>query len=268
MFQEFYGFTRLPFTRSMATQDLFPTTGQKELNARLTYLVRERGLGLVTGEIGSGKSTAIRTFAASLDFNRYLVVYLANPTTGIMGLYYELLRHLGEAPPFSKPHMVARIHAVLADLNGTKHRTPVILLDEAHLLAQSMLDELRLLLSDKMDSQSLATLVLVGPPDLRRTLQLSVHEAFTQRLAVRYHLGPLDLQETIGYIKHQVRLAGYTAGPLFTDDAIQRIFEYTKGIPRRINQVCTTALMAGLIDQKSVLDESTLRKAIADLDHE
>ena len=72
----------------------------------------------------------------------------------------------------------------------------------------------------------------------------------------------------MGYIKHQVRIAGYTTGPLFTDDAIQRIFEYTKGIPRRINQVCTTALMAGLIDQKSVLDESTLRKAIADLDHE
>ena len=76
------------------------------------------------------------------------------------------------------------------------------------------------------------------------------------------------IEETIGYIKHQVRIAGYTAGALFTDDAIQRIFEYTKGIPRQINQVCTTALMAGLIDQKSVLDESTLRKAIADLDHE
>ena len=268
MFQEFYGFTRVPFSRTIATQDLFPTVGQKELSARLTYLVREHGFGLVTGEIGSGKSTAVRTFAAGLDFNRYLVVYLANPTTGIMGLYYELLRNLGEEPPFSKPPMVARIRTVLADLNGTKHRAPVILLDEAHLLAQSMLDELRLLLSDKMDSQSLATLVLVGPPDLRRTLQLSVHEAFTQRLAVRYHLGPLDLQETVGYIKHHVRIAGYTAGTLFTDEAIQRIFEYTKGIPRRINQVCTTALMAGLIDQKSVLDESTLRKAIADLDRE
>jgi type II secretory pathway predicted ATPase ExeA len=175
---------------------------------------------------------------------------------------------LGYEPPFSKPRLVARIRTALEELSVTKHRTPVVVLDEAHLLTQPMLEQLRLLFSDKMDSQSLATLVLVGHPDLRRTLHLSVHEAFTQRLAVRYHLGPLDLQETIGYIKHQVRIAGYTAGTLFTDDAIQRIFEYTKGIPRRINQVCTTALMAGLIDQKSVLDESTLRKAIADLDHE
>jgi type II secretory pathway predicted ATPase ExeA len=268
MFQEFYGFTRLPFSRTIATQDLFPTAGQKELSARLTYLVHERGFGLVTGEIGSGKSTAVRTFAAGLDFNRYLVVYLANPTTGMTGLYRDLLLSLGVEPPFGKPRLVARIRTALEELSATKHRAPVVVLDEAHLLTQPMLEQLRLLFSDQMDSQSLATLVLVGHPDLRRTLHLSVHEAFTQRLAVRYHLGPLDLSETIGYIKHQVRITGYTGGTLFTDDAIQRIFEYTKGIPRRINQVCTTALMAGLIDQKSVLDESTLRKAIADLDHE
>ena len=119
-----------------------------------------------------------------------------------------------------------------------------------------------------MDSPSLATLVLVGHPDLRRTLHLTIHEALNQRLAVRYHLGPLDLQESIGYVKHQVRVAGHAAGPLFTDDALQRIFEYTKGVPRRINQLCTTALMAGLIDQKSVVDESTIRKAIADIELE
>jgi type II secretory pathway predicted ATPase ExeA len=268
MFQEFYGFSRLPFSRTIATSDLFPTAGQIELSARLAYLVRERGLGLVTGDIGSGKSTAVRTFAASLDFNRYLVVYLANPTTGMTGLYRDLVVSLGYEPPFSKPRLVTRIRSALEELNATKHRAPVVVLDEAHLLTQPMLEQLRLLFSDKMDSQSLATLVLVGHPDLRRTLHLSVHEAFNQRLAVRFHLDSLGLEETIGYIQHQVRIAGYTAGSLFTDDAIQRIFEYTKGIPRRINQVCTTALMAGMIDQKSVLDESTLRKAIADLDHE
>ena len=85
---------------------------------------------------------------------------------------------------------------------------------------------------------------------------------------MRYHLGPLDLAETIAYIRHHIRVAGHTGSTLFTDDAISRVFEYTKGLPRRINQVCTTALMAGLIDQKTVLDESTVRKAIADLDHE
>lgn len=268
MFQEFYGFTRTPFSKTIPTNDLFPTAGQQELSARLTYLLREHGFGLITGEIGSGKSTAVRAFAAGLDPNRYLVLYVANPTTGITGIYRELLAALGQEVPFGKPRMVARLRSAFQDLSLHKHRAPVVILDEAHLLTQPMLDQLRLLFSDQMDSQSLATLLLVGHPDLRRTLRLAVHEALSQRLSVRYHLGPLDLAETLGYVKHQVRFAGYAANSLFTDDAVARLFDYTKGLPRRINQVCTTALMAGLIDQKSVIDESTLRKAIAEIDQE
>ncbi|NUQ01029.1 MAG: AAA family ATPase, partial [Armatimonadetes bacterium] len=265
MFQEYYGFTQAPFSKSIATSDLFPTGGQKELAARLTYLVRERGFGLITGEVGSGKSTAVRAFTASLDPNRYLVLYLTNPTTGITGIYRDLLLALGHEPPFSRPRLVARLREAFADLLNAKRRVPIVILDEAHLLAPILLEQLRLLFSDQMDSQSLATVLLVGHPDLRRTLHLAVHEAFSQRLAVRYHLGPLDLAETVGYVRHHVRAAGYTTGPLFTDDAVARIYEYTKGLPRRINQVCTTALMAGLIDQKQLLDETTVRKAIAEL---
>ena len=268
MFQEFYGFARNPFSKTIPTADLFPTTGQAELAARLTYLLRERGFGLVTGEIGSGKSTAVRAFADGLDPNRYLVLYVANPTIGISGIYRELLCALGHEAPFGKPRMVALLRSAFQDLYLHKHRAPVVILDEAHLLTQPMLDQLRLLFSDQMDSQSLATLLLVGHPDLRRTLRLAVHEALSQRLSVRYHLGPMDLQETLGYVRHQVRVAGYAAGPLFTDDAIARLFDYTKGLPRRINQVCTTALMAGLIEQKNLIDESTIRKAIADIDQE
>jgi len=268
MFQEFYGFTRNPFSKTIPTAELFPTAGQQELSARLSYLLREHGFGLVTGEIGSGKSTAVRSFAASLDPNRYLVLYVSNPTTGITGIYRELLAALGHEAPFGKPRMVARLRSAFQDLSLHKHRAPVVILDEAHLLTQPMLDQLRLLFSDQMDSESLATLLLVGHPDLRRTLRLAVHEALSQRLSVRYHIGPLDLSETLGYVKHQVRFAGYTAGPLFTDDAVARIFDYTKGLPRRINQVCTTALMAGLIDNKTLIDESTVRRAIAEIDQE
>lgn len=119
MFHEYYGFVRPPFSKTIETDKLFATTGQKELTARLTYLVRERGSGLVTGEIGSGKSTAVRAFTAGLDANSYLVIYLANPTTGSMGLYRELLLTLGYEPPFSKPRMVSRIRAALADRSSS-----------------------------------------------------------------------------------------------------------------------------------------------------
>ena len=268
MFQEYYGFSSLPFSKTIATKDLFATTAQKELGARLTYLVRERGFGLVTGEIGSGKSTAVRAFAATLDFNRHLVIYLANPLLGIAGLYRELLSQLGQTPPYTQARMVAALRQAFAELVSAKRRLPLVIIDEAHLLTSPMLEQLRLLCSDQMDSQTLATLLLVGQPVLRRTLQLTVHEAFNQRLSTRYQLEPLDLTQTIAYIRHHARVAGHSAKTLFTDDAMSRIFEYTKGVPRRINQVCTTALMAGLLEQKTVLDESTVRKAIADLDHE
>ena len=237
MFQEYYGFARAPFSKTIETDKLFATAGQKELTARLTYLVRERGYGLVTGEIGSGKSTAVRAFTAGLDANSYLVIYLANPTTGSSGLYRELLLTLGHEPPFTKPCMVSQIRTALADLRSNKRRTPLVIVDEAHLLTQAMLEELRLLFSAKMDSESLATLILVGHPDLRRTLHLSVNEAFAQRLARRYHLGPLDLQETIGYVRHHVKVAGYTAGPLFTDDATPALHRRCKCHPHfRVHQ--------------------------------
>ena len=117
-----------------------------------------------------------------------------------------------------------------------------------------------------MDSQSLAALVLVGQPNLRDLLRLSTNQAFFQRLTVRYHLPPLDLQNCIAYIKHHLQLAGHHGTPLFTDDAMSRIFDYTKGVPRQINLVCTTALLAGMIDKKEVIDEATIRRVIADMD--
>ena len=161
MFQEYYGFTRVPFSKTIPTQDLFPTNGQKELAARLTYLVRERGFGLVTGEIGSGKSTAVRAFTATLEPNRYCVIYLANPTTGITGLYRDLLLALGAEPPYTKPRQVAALRAAFEELGQVKHRAPIVLLDEAQLLTQAMFEQLRLLFSDKMDSQSLATVLFI-----------------------------------------------------------------------------------------------------------
>ena len=246
MFQQFYGFSRLPFSKDISPQDLFQAEGQQELCARLTYLVKERGLGLVTGETGCGKSTALRRFVASLDANRHFVIYLSNPLLG--------------------PKMVARIRSVFEDLIQNKHRIPVVILDEAHALPDTAFDPFRLLFSTQMDSQSLGALLLVGHPELRRTMRLASHEAFFQRLTTTYHLLPLDLSQTIAYVRHHIQLAGYKSGPLFPDDALARIYDYTKGVPRQINRLCTTALLVGMADGKQILEESVIRKAVAELE--
>jgi general secretion pathway protein A len=266
MFQQFFGFSRLPFSKDIPPQDLFLADGQQELCARLAYLVKERGLGLITGETGSGKSTALRRFVASLDANRHFVIYLSNPLLGMSGLYREILTALGYEPLFSRPKMVARIRSVFEDLIQNKHRLPILILDEAHALPEPAFDQFRLLFSTNMDSQSLGALLLVGHPELRRTLRLVSHEAFFQRLTTTYHLLPLDLNQTIAYIRHHIQLAGFKAGPLFPDDAIVRIFDYTKGLPRQINRLCTTALLVGMVDKRQILEESVIRKAIAELE--
>jgi type II secretory pathway predicted ATPase ExeA len=266
MFQQFYGFTRLPFSKDIPPADILATRGQAELGARLSYLVNEQGMGLVTGEIGCGKSTAVRSFVASLDPNRFLAIYLPNPTLGITGLYRDILVALGYEPPFSKPRMVARIRSAFEDLIRTKQRFPLLILDEADLLPPTAFEQFRLLLSTNMDSRSLATLLLIGPPVLSQTLHLSIHESFRQRLTNSYQFPPLDLKETLEYIQHHLRIAGYITGSPFSDDALKRIFEYTRGLPRQINRLCITALIAGRIDQKQILDDSTVLKAIAEID--
>lgn len=264
--QAYYGFTRLPFAKDIPPTDLFPAEGQHELYARLSYLTQQRGIGLLTGETGCGKSTALRCFTATLDTNRFFIIYLANPLLGLTGLYRDLLTALGHEPPFSRPKMVARIRFVFDDLLSNKHRTPFLILDEAHLLPDTAFEQLRLLFSTHMDSQSLGALLLVGQPELRRTLRLATHEPFFQRMSTAYHLLPLDLPQSMAYIRHHITFSGYKTGTLFTDDALVRICDYTKGIPRQINRLCTTALLVGMADQKQVLEESAIRKAIAELD--
>ncbi len=266
MFQEFYGFTTMPFSRGIITSKLFPALGQEELKARLAYLVRERGIGLITGEIGSGKSTALRAFVDGLDPTRYTVVYTANPLIGITGFYNEVLTQLGEPVPLFRQQMVLALRRAFDVLTNERKKTPVLIVDEAHLLDQRMLEELRLLLNVRMDSQAGAALVLVGHTELRRTLRLSIHEALWQRTSVRYHLRPLDLTETGAYIRHQVEVAGYRGQALFSDGFVAKAFDYTKGIPRQINLVCTHALMAGCAEGKQLLDEQVLRQVIADLE--
>lgn len=266
MLDLYYGFTRLPFTKDIPADLLFDAAGQTELCARLGFLLKQPGLGLITGETGSGKSTAIRRFAASLEPARHSVIYLANPTLGLSGIYRDLLSALGHEPPFGKPKAVARIRSAFQDLLHTKHRLPVVILDEAHLLLPTVFEPLRLLFSAEMDSQSLGVLLLVGQPELRRTLRLAPYEAFYQRISTQFHLPPLDLAQTIAYVRHHIQLSGYKAGTIFTDDALARIYESTKGVPRLINRLCSTALIVGMLEKKQILEESAIRKALADLE--
>ena len=269
MFTHFYGLPATPFSRTVNPTDVLATPSVKELQARLTLTVRERGLAVVTGEVGSGKSTAVRAFLATLDPNRHTVVTLTWPIPSPSALYRQLLMTLNQPVPFGVTPQVAAVRTVLADLISTQRRTPVLVIDEAHLLGHGLIDPLRTLVSAQLDSQSLAALILIGQPDLRRMLQLSPHAAFAQRITHRCHMEPLPLEATLTYIQHHLKIAGLKSStPLFSDDALTLIAEWAQGIPRRINQVCTAALVAGAVAKAKVIDATPVRQAINDLEHE
>jgi general secretion pathway protein A len=261
---DFFGFQRTPFTKSVAAKDLYPARGHREIHGRLTFALQDHLAALVTGDVGTGKSTAIRAFAQSLDHNIYAVVYLPNPHLSISALYREILLALQVEPAFGFMRLLPQLRATLHDL-ARKGRYVLLIVDEAHLLAPEIFDQLRFLLNDDMDSTCLLTLVLLGQPDLAHKLRFAPYEALHQRIAVRFHLKPFDLEETVGYVKHQLRIAG-SQNPIFSDSFLSGVYDHTKGVARRINNLCRNALLLGVTENKPILDETDLKRVILDLE--
>jgi type II secretory pathway predicted ATPase ExeA len=128
-----------------------------------------------------------------------------------------------------------------------------------------LFDQLRFLLNDQMDSASLIALVLLGQPDLAHKLRFAPYEALHQRIAVRFHLKPFDLEETAGYAKHHLRIAGCHS-PIFSDGFLAGVYDHTKGVARKINNLCRGALLLGATEGKQILDETDLKRVILDLE--
>jgi type II secretory pathway predicted ATPase ExeA len=200
MFETYYGFTQTPFTRAVAPAALFASEQHQELLARLRYLVGSRGFGLVTGEVGSGKSTAVRALAASLDGSRTPVLYVSQSGLTPRNLYRDLGLQLGLDPGFYTADTRRAVTQAIWDAHSGHDRRPLIVIDEAHLLSPAMLEEIRFLTNFNMDSASPMALCLVGQPELRTKLRLRAFEAISQRVTLRFHLGGLPEPETKAYI--------------------------------------------------------------------
>ena len=135
--QSHFGLTRTPFSRELACSMLFSSKTHAEAVARISWLVEERALGLVTGEVGSGKSVAARAAVATLDTSRHTVVYLANPAMGTRGMYAQIVSTLGGVPRFHKAALIAQAQSLLAAEEAEWGRRVVVLIDEAHMLFDS-----------------------------------------------------------------------------------------------------------------------------------
>jgi type II secretory pathway predicted ATPase ExeA len=259
-----WGLSRSPFTKELAPSMLFASAAHQEAVARIDWIISERALGVVCGEVGAGKTVAARAATASLDSSRYTIIYLPNPAIGARGIYSEIVKALGATPRFYRATLIPQASDLLAAERTERGKTVVLILDEAHLLSAEQLEELRMLTNTEMDSRATFACLLLGQPTLRRKLRQGVFAALDQRIALRATIDGMDRAETGQYIAHHVKLAG-RSDTLFSDDAVALIHDASRGLPRAVNNLATQTLIAALAENKSIADESSARAAVAEI---
>jgi type II secretory pathway predicted ATPase ExeA len=262
-----FGFSRMPFGKDLAPSMLHRHRSHQEAIARISFLVSEGAIGVLTGEVGSGKTVAARAAMSELEPSRHSVIYLANPAMGARGIYAEIISRLGGEPRFFKSALIAQVGDLLAKEATERGRRVVLIVDESHLLDAGQLEELRLLTNAEMDSASPFALLLLGQPSLRARLRLGTFAALDQRVTLRYALAPMSGDETASYVSHHLSLCG-RSDTLFSDDALSSIHQAGRGLPRAVNNLARQALVAAYANRSAIVDEKAARQAITEMDAE
>jgi type II secretory pathway predicted ATPase ExeA len=262
--QAHYGFTRMPFGRDLAPGMLHRHAAHGEAAARITWCVADKALGVITGEVGAGKTAAARSALAALDTSRHTTIYLPDPTVGVRGIHHAIVSSLGGRPAHGTAALTAQSADTLAAEHAERGRTPVLVIDEAHLLQADQLESVRMLTNHALDSAAVFACLLIGQPTLRRRLKLGQLAALDQRISVRYHMAGMTLAETSSYLKHHLALAG-RSDTLFSDDAAALIHQTSRGYPRAVNNLAVAALLAAFTAGKAIADESSARAAVTEV---
>ncbi len=264
MYLTHFGFTHYPFERALLPDELFASSAAREAQARLQHLVELRGIGLVTGEVGSGKTSVCRQLNASLHPGLYRLFYVTLSTGNVLDMYKAITWQLGIPVERNRAAAYRAIHSEVSRLALESKIHPVFVIDEAHHLRNEVLEDLRLLTNYAMDSERRLCLLLVGLTELRRRLKMAVHESLTQRIVVRYHLSGLTREEIPAYLAHRLKLAGCTL-PLFEPAAVEALCQATQGMPRKLNQAAHYALSAAALAKMKQVTAEHVQAALEEL---
>ena len=219
---------------------------------------------MLTGEVGAGKTTVSRKFLAQLAGEHYQVVTLTNPSLSADDLIRALLLNLAEpADGDSKSLLLERLRSRL-QRNYELGIDTVVVVDEAHVIQRpETFEELRLLLNLQSEDRFLVTLILLGQPPLLK--KIAAIQPLRERIGIKYHLAPLDREDTLRYIMFRLKRAGSDRG-IFTREAIEAVYDFSRGIPLRSNSICDRSLIVGMMRDSRVVNSGVVREAIADLE--
>ncbi len=270
MYAEFFGLKQDPFSIAPDPRYLFMSERHREALAHLLYGIRGGGgFVLLSGEIGAGKTTICRCFLEQIP-ERCRVAYIFNPKLTVADLLKTVchefnieVKHEGIGPATIKDYLdPLNEHLLRSHANGERN---VLIIDEAQNLTPHVLEQLRLLTNLETSERKLLQIILIGQPELRTVLARPELEQLAQRVIARFHLGALNEAETRQYIQHRMQVAGLR-GPLpFSSQAIQRIHEIARGVPRRINLLCDRALLGAYATGQPRVDRSVVDKAAGEV---
>ena len=262
MYLTFYGLTVKPFNATPDPRFLYMSQPHREALAQLQYGVQERkGFIVLTGKVGTGKTTLLHALRQRLN-GQTAISFVFNSTLPFDGILEYVLEDLGIAKGTeSRARRLMALNDFLTERERAGQNT-VLILDEAQNLAPSTLEQIRLLSNFETPTDKLLQILLVGQPELKAKLQRPELQQLKQRVGLRCQIPPLTLDEARQYIRTRLRIAGTRDVGLFTDPAVNRITEYSGGIPRLINMVCDHSLLFGYADQKRRIDRHTVNQAI------
>ncbi len=263
MYLEYWGLKRFPFENVPDPDFMYYSPEHEEALARLLYVVKEnKGIVLLTGEIGSGKTMLSRVLMQRLPDAKFDIGLMTNPILKPLDFLREILHNLGLNPARNSPK--SRLLKLLNDKvlenlrNGT---TTLLIFDEAHLISKATFEEIRLLMNFQLNDRFMLTIILFGQPELSGIIK-EIRQ-LDQRIAIRYHLNSFSFDETLKYIDIRLKKAGL-ANSIIDRQALDEIYDYSKGVPRLINNICDMSLMVGFISKAKAVDSGIIREAIRD----
>nr|MDQ2696282.1 XrtA-associated ATPase [Pseudomonadota bacterium] len=266
MYTSYYGFTAKPFQLSPDPRFFYGSSGHKRALAYLRYgLSQAEGFIVVTGGIGTGKTTLVHNLFNELDASHIVAAQLVTTQLEADDLLRMVVAAFGlPHEDLSKASLIKRFEDFLR-VRAREGKRVLLVIDEAQNLPPRSLEELRMLSNFQVSDTPLLQSFLLGQEEFRITLQSPGMEQLRQRVIASCHLNPLSEQETRDYIEHRLRVAGWQNVPRFTDPAYQAIYHHTQGIPRRVNIFCDRVLLYGFLEEQHEFTEATIAAVIQEL---
>ena len=265
MYTEYYGLVRTPFEMTPDPAFLYLGEAHREGLATLVYGVNSgKGFVMLTGEVGTGKTTLLHALLAQLDASTNSA-FIFNPRLDPLGFFRMLFEELGiDQPCHSKAEYLLALNRYLIQKLSENERV-LLIVDEAQNLSAEMLEEIRLLSNLETPTTKLIQIMLIGQPELQALVDQPELRQLRQRIALRHHLRPFDEEEVAAYVHERLGKAGYTGRGIFNKKALRELHRITEGTPRLINSVCDSALLIGYARMHPVLGPEVIREVADDL---